>query len=322
MNFATQINGTVRFAEGRAPVDHALVSLESFSGGLIGQVSTDRTGKFSFTRLGPIQYTVTVHLPGFYDVREDVNLVTNPTAYLDIQLRPDRSSPMNAGSLYNIQPLGTVSANVPPEAQTEFQLGQSLVDQGKREKLGEAVKHFEKAVSLYPEYVEAEFMLGLTYMDLQQWENAEKAMLAAIKINANASTAQFALGEIYRRQKKYTDAEKAILGGLKVSPDSGEGHLALAKLYYEMAPSATSPEDFRGKLESSWKETEQALKLKPTLADAHIVAGNLLLKARRPEPALEHFKKYLELSPKGEFATEASTMVAKIKQAMAANKKN
>ena len=323
MNFALQVTGIVRYADNREPVDHALVTIESFGGGLVGQVSTDRTGKFSFTRLSPVQYVVTVHMPGFNDEREDVNLATNVSSYLNIQLRRDPTSISRPRTDYSIIPLTTLSANVPLAAQEEFEKGRALTASGNKNGVGDAIKHFEKALVLFPGYVEAQLMLGLAYTDLQQLDKAEKALLDAINLNNGASTAYFALGDIYRSQKKYNESEKALLDGLKATPDSAIGHLSLAKLYWEWAPSAPSAEAFRDKLERSWKETEVALKLKEDEAEAHLLAGNLLLKARRAPDALKHFERYLVLEPKGAFATEASNMVQKIKQAMAqSSKKN
>ncbi len=42
-----EVHGQVRIAKGGTPAQNVLVSLESFSGSLIGQVMTDRTGKSS-----------------------------------------------------------------------------------------------------------------------------------------------------------------------------------------------------------------------------------------------------------------------------------
>src|SRR5262245_45558962 len=47
------ISGQVRLAQGGAAAELALVSLESFRGGVVAQVQTDRTGKFRFPNLTP-----------------------------------------------------------------------------------------------------------------------------------------------------------------------------------------------------------------------------------------------------------------------------
>jgi lipoprotein NlpI len=64
----------------------------------------------------------------------------------------------------------------------------------------------------------------------------------------------------------------------------------------------------------------RALQLKPDLAEGHLLAGNILLKARQPENALTEFNEYLRLAPKGEFAVETRGLAEKIKRVLDAKK--
>jgi len=65
----------------------------------------------------------------------------------------------------------------------------------------------------------------------------------------------------------------------------------------------------------------RALELNPRHARAHLLAGNLLLKARKPQEALQHFEEYLTLDPKGALAESTKALVQKLKQAIAQNPK-
>lgn len=321
-SFSLQVNGQVRYATSRTPAENVLVRIESFSGGLVGQMITDRTGKFSFTGLSPTQYIVTVHAPGYIDIRENVNLVTANTGYLNVQLVEDKSSLVNNNRNNLLSGIGVIDANIPLEAQNEYAKGKTLIDTGKKEKVTSALEHLEKAVAIYPKFLEAQLLLGFGYMDLQQWDKAEKTLRAAIEINSNASTAYFAIGEIYRQKKKFSEAEKILLDGIKVNEKSAEGHSTLAKVYWEMASLEKNEEQLKKTLENSWQEVNKALKLNPNLAEAHLLAGNLLLRAHRANDALTHFESYLKLSPKGEFATQTQSLVQKIKQALVQTEKN
>src|SRR5678816_1284221 len=78
-----QINGQVRYADSKAPAENVLVRVERFSGGIAGQQVTDRTGKFSFSGLTGQMYTVTIHAPGFQDVKQEVDLLTANTGYVN-----------------------------------------------------------------------------------------------------------------------------------------------------------------------------------------------------------------------------------------------
>jgi hypothetical protein len=59
------------------------------------------------------------------------------------------------------------------------------------------------------------------------------------------------------------------------------------------------------------------MRLNPKLPEAHLLAGNLLFKARRAKEALPEYETYLRLDPSGEFAAQTWNMVQRIKQALA-----
>ena len=318
--FSRQINGIVRYGDSKAPAENALVRLERFSGGVESQVMTDKTGKFSFTNLQPESYVVTIHLPGYQDVRQEVELLTQSSDYINAVLVPDRRA-ANAKPTSNGAPgMSVIDISVPIEAQNQFQAAKSILATGKKEKIPDAVQHLERAVSIYPKYLEAQMTLGFALMDTRNWDKAENALRKALEINPDASTVYLALGEVYRRQKNYSAAEEVLRQELKLNEQSAEGHYALANVYFEKAPTAGDEIRFKQYLESSWKEVQRSLELDPNLARAHLLAGDLLLRARHAREALGHFEEYLKLEPKGEFADQTKAMVEKIKKALSESK--
>jgi Tfp pilus assembly protein PilF len=311
LNF--QINGQVRYAATHKPVENVLVRVESFSGGLVSQNTTDRSGKFSFSGLVGQQYVVTVHSPGYVDVREQVDLLTSNSSYLVIDLTEDKNS--DAGQ--NKEMIGVVTApdpNIPDAAYADFENGRKLLFSDDPDRAKNAVKELEKAVAAYPQYLEAQILLGLAYMDLQNWYKAESALKAAIALDQRASTAYFALGEVYLHEKKYAEGKAALTDGLKLNPDNAHGRFTLAKLLWEMAPSSADEAHFRQNAEDAWKEVGRSLTLDPKLAEAHLLAGNILLRARRGQDALTHFEQYLKLEPKGRYAAETNAVVNKLRE--------
>ena len=318
-----QINGQVRYAESRTPAANVIVRVERVSGGMAGQQVTDQTGKFSFTGLAGQMYTVTLHAPGYKEFRQDVDLLTANTGYVSAFLVKDESAVGNNSS--SLQPLlnpPVIDSNVPVEAQKEFASAKSLIDSGDTSKLAKAVVHLDKAITIYPKYTEALLARGLAYMDLRDWVKAEGSLRSAIEVTPAAVTAYWALGQVYTRQKKWPEAVEILNKGISFNGQVAEGHFALGDAYWEMAPAAKDEAAFKSSLESSWKETRKALELDPKHARAHLLAGNLLLKARKPQEALTHFEEYLKLEPKGGLADQTKALVQKIKQAMAQNTKS
>ena len=309
-----EIRGQVRYAPGNAPAANVLVRLETMSGGFVGEERTDNLGKFRFTGLNPVQYFVYIRQFGFKEIQREVNLVMVASDYIQLQLVSDGLAPVAESA-----PAKIVDANVPAEARKEFERADAALAGAKLE---EGLRHLERAVQIYPRFLEAELRLGTVYMDLQQWDKAEQALRQALEINPKTANAYFALGEIYSRQQKYAEAEKALRGGLAVEDRSYQGHLALARVYRDEALATKDEAKMRPALEQSYKEVNQALRLKPGLAEAHLLKGELLLRVPRAQEALEEFEEYLRLEPKGKAAGQAKTLVERIKRALAEQKRS
>jgi len=304
-----EIHGQVRFAEGGAPAEQVVVRLESFDGGgSISEVFTDRLGKFQFTGLPPAQYSVRVRQSGYRDVEQSIDMTTTASGLVMLQLI--RDIPLAGTSV-----TGSINANVPAAAQKEFDKGVAALAAGGKDKTTFAVKCFEKAVSIYPKFVEARLKLGTGYMDLGQWDKAEQALLATVDVDPKAFNAFFALSEVYLRESKIGDAEKVLTKGLAIQDASYLGHLNLARVYWEKAREIKDLTQAKPALEKSYNEVKRALTLDPNLAGAHLLKGNLLLRVGRANDAVNEFNEYLRLEPNGPFAGETRTLVDKIKKA-------
>jgi tetratricopeptide (TPR) repeat protein len=310
-----QISGQVRYSDGGQPAFNIIVNCDAQSGGSCGQEMTDRNGRFRFTGLALASYIISVRVPGYTEQRQEVELLTTPSANLQFQLRPDGSA--------RATPVGSslVDAKVPGAAKKEFDQAAALVAAGKKESLTEAIRHLEKAVNIYPQYVEANLMLGTTYMDLSQWDKAEDVLKRTVELDPQAGNALLALGELYFRQKKAEDAEKVLVRGLAIENRSYQGHLALARVYFDISTRLKDEAQAKPVLEKAYEQVNQSLRLKPDFAQAHLVKGNLLLRVRRAEDAKREFEEYLRLDPKGPFADQTRAVVEKISKALAAEKK-
>jgi len=290
-----EISGQIRFASNNTPAPNIVVRLEALSGGLVSEEVTDRLGKFRFASLSPVQYFVTVRLSGYREVRREVNLIMQSSEFVQIQLVPETSDtetpPKNTKVL---------DANVPPEARSEFEKGETALLE--KNKLAEGIQHLEKSIAIYPNFAEAQIELGTAYMDAKEWNKAELTLKQAIELAPNASNAFFALGELYLQQKKYSDAEKDLRQGLRIDNRSWRGHFALGRVYLASSD-----------IKQAAKQIALTLQLNPDLADAHLLAGNILLRSGKREDARTEFETYLRLAPNGEFANQVETILQKLK---------
>src|ERR1044071_7853687 len=263
------IHGQVRHAKGGAPAERIFVRLERTTGGVIDEVFTDRTGKFRFSNLLPEQYYVIVHGYGYKEQQQHVDLKTTTSQYLSFSIEPDNLE----ADATKATGAGVVDAKVPVAAQEEYSKGRTaILGNGK---LRDGIAHLERAVKIYPNYLEANLMLGTAYMDDHQWERAESALRRALALNPKKIEPWVALGALYRQQKKYPEAEKSLLSALKIEDNSWQCHFTLGGVYWEM-----------GKVAQAGPHVGRALQLKPDLAEGYLLGGDILLRSHQPENAL------------------------------------
>ncbi len=291
------LHGQVRYAQQGRLAENVQVRLEALSGGVVEEVRTDRTGKFDFSGLGPATYRITASAAGFHSAAQEVHLVHTRREYLILTLVPDspglsvRTGPQ-ADTL--------LDARVPKQAREEYEKGRhELFARSSRAK---AIKHLERAVGIYPDYLQAQLLLGTAYLDDHELQKSESALLRVIKIDTNTAQAHFALGELYLEKEAYPDAERELKEGLRLQDAWWQGHFALARLYWKT-----------GDVPKAGLEVGRSLQLKPDEPRAYLLAGNILLKARKASQALPMFLQYLHLAPKGEYAAEVTKVVENIK---------
>jgi tetratricopeptide (TPR) repeat protein len=297
-NYATgpvvEIAGQIQLPEGGPPAPNVTVRLERFSGGILDQMPADSHGKFRFTNLQRGYYTIYVSAPGYRQASQQADMQVVSRTYLVFELVADKSN------LVLTPPANSViDVRVPREAQAEFaKAGAALQDK----KVKDALQHLTKAVQLYPDFFEAQFLLGTTYMNELQLADAEAALRRALEIKPENAAVLVSLGEVERREKRYADAEKSLEEALKLDDKSWQGYFTLARVYWEA-----------GDILKAGPPLGHTLQLKPDFAEAHLLAGNVLLRVGQPERAVTEYEEYLRLSPKGEFAAQTRELVKKIK---------
>lgn len=304
----TEIRGQVRYPEGPAVGQGITITLESDQGGVVAQAQTESQGKFVFSQIPQAVYVVKLRERGYREVSRRVDLTMGPTAYLIIELQPlprQTSSavpPKGLSSLVSAQELV-----VPEDARREFERGKKLLLEDK-DPAGSIV-HFRKAVQLYSSYAQAYLLTGTADMDLNKWKEAEAALEKAIALDQKLAAAHLALGTCYNQEGNFAAAEKPLLQGLQLNPDAAEGHYELGRAYWALG---------------RWPEAEaharEAAKLRSDFGPVHVLLGNIMLRKRDAPAALQEFKEYLSLDPKGLLAAPTRDLVVKIEKALAASR--
>jgi tetratricopeptide (TPR) repeat protein len=297
-----EIRGQVRYSQGGAPAVDVVVRLEQLSGGSLNEARTDRLGRFTFSNLARIQYHVVIRHFGYKEIQREVNLIMASSDYLQLQLVSDEAKPTPA------KVSKILDASVPPQARKEFEKAEVLLATGEKARMSEGVQHLEKAIVIYPSFLEAKLRLGTTYMDLMQWSQAEKILRQANEAHPRTPNILFALGELLLQQEKSGEAEKVLREGLQLEPRSWQGRFTLGRLYWH-----------NNDIVKAGRQVGLAIQLNPMLAEAHLLAGNIFLRARKNQEAEFEFEEYLRLAPKGKYASDTKQVLQKIKKARAQN---
>ena len=296
-----EVSGEVRFTDTGAAPQSVPVRLERFSGGLIDQIVTDSRGRFRFPNLPRGYYKVIINAPGYRPAQQDADLQVLFRIYLVFELVSD--SPKNGTGLALLTDV--VDARIPPAAREDFTNGRAALA---KKNYKEGIALLEKANFAYSNFYEAELLLGIAHLDLKEWDKAEQAFQRAIEIKPQSAPAMVYLGETYWRQKRYPDAEQTLRQALKLDEKSWHGQFTLGRLYWDM-----------GEVAKAGGPIGMTLQLKPDLAEAHLLAGNILLRVNQRERALVEYREYLRLAPKGEFVVQVQELVSKVEKSLQKN---
>jgi tetratricopeptide (TPR) repeat protein len=299
-NQSFEVSGQVSIAGSNVPLREVPVRLDRFSGGIVDQVNTDTRGRFRFANLQRGYYKVIINTPGYAPAQQDADLTLLFKAYLVFTLTA--TNPTTSGNALEV-----IDARIPASSRQQFARGCEALA---KKNPADAVNYFQSAVSIYPEFFEAELMLAIALMDLRDWQKAETALTRALDLKSDNAVALLALGEVYWRQKRYEDAERTLIDGLKLNDKNWHGHFTLGRLYWE-----------RGDLMKAAPAIGHTLQLKPEFAEAHLLAGNILLRLNQQQRALLEYQEYLRLAPKGEYATQARDLLEKLTNAIGPNKR-
>jgi tetratricopeptide (TPR) repeat protein len=197
-------------------------------------------------------------------------------------------------------------------------LGYVLVAQGRP---AEAIKHYEKALAINPNYAEVINNLGTALLDEGRLDDAAKYYHRAIEIYPDFAEAYNNLGILLTRQGETAEAIEQYRKAIALKPDREEFYNNLGNLLAKQNQTGEAIEQFQKAIEVApdnakvrinlaniltaqgrWNEAieqyQQALKQMPDSIHAHNQLGLLLQKRGEFKAAIAQFQKVLELDPR------------------------
>jgi tetratricopeptide (TPR) repeat protein len=171
--------------------------------------------------------------------------------------------------------------------------------------------------------LDVQLNLGVAYAEAGLLEPATEVLERATKTHSRAAITHFNLGTFYARQERYEEAEKSLLSALRIDTGHDAARLALAKVlvrlhrYTDALAAATQyladrPQPFQefdarhvegvalrqlGRLEEAERALTRANELNSSHADVRYNLGFVLMRRGDPERARLHLEKAKELNP-------------------------
>ena len=150
------------------------------------------------------------------------------------------------------------------------------------------VKHFKRAIEIYPDYFQAWNQLGEIYMVVKDnYKMAHKLFKKAIDIEPELQKAYYNLGYLNFTNRKHQKAEKYFRKYLEFRPEHVGVHSMMSKIAFR--------ED---SLDKALRWNKKILDFQPDNAEAYFNMGNFLLQSGDTTKAVDHFETAANLNPR------------------------
>jgi tetratricopeptide (TPR) repeat protein len=162
-------------------------------------------------------------------------------------------------------------------------LGMALWQAGKTQ---EAIRDFEQALEISPDFAEAHNNLG---MALSQAGNAQQAMQhweQALRLKPDLAEAHYNLGLALWQAGKAQEAIRHFEQALEIDPAYAEAHNNLGNSLFAL-----------GRMSEAVEHYQTAIQLKSDYADAHVNLANVLVAQGKFDEASTHYQLALLLAP-------------------------
>jgi tetratricopeptide (TPR) repeat protein len=220
-----------------------------------------------------------------------------------------------------------------------YYLGRTQADQGNCDG---AIKSLRKALTLNPGYLPARLKVAECLRSSAQWEESETLYKAILKDHVDSAEAYYGLGKVQAAQHEVRAAIDSYRAACKLFPEFGAAYYALALAYRTIEEEEKAREEFEnyeknkdtappardplvgemhalnrsatiqiragfdleraGKLQEAAEAHERALKIDPTMVQAHVNLISIYGRLNELEKAEHHYHKAVQLAPEEEGA--------------------
>jgi Tfp pilus assembly protein PilF len=280
------ISGTMLSEGGEFSCEHCPVTLLATGGRPVATAYLDSAGHFAFPGVPPGSYTIHAQIEGFEEVNQPVDanegLGLGMNVLITVARKGGHAAPINGG-IVNISEFLDA---YPKKAVEAFKKGQ---DYRKNKKDEQAMKSFETAIKIAPEFYQAHTELGILYKEAGRVDDAETEFIKAHELNRKNIEPLLNLTTLYIDENKPERAVSASEEAVKANSRSAPAFLNLGIALYKAAM-----------LDKAEVALKRALELAPKMAAVRLMLANVYLKLRQYDNLMEQLNTYIAENPHGE----------------------
>jgi Flp pilus assembly protein TadD len=271
---------------------------------LIGFAYANTSGEFVFQKSEITVVSslyVVVNLEGYAPYRERViNSGPRPGAFdatLSIFLEPEKTLDAVQSGDVPVVDANQSRTKVPAKAVDEYEKAMKDAAKGNPEK---AVEGLQRAIRIAPDFYEALQSLGIQYIALQKFQEAEAALVRARNLSPNSGAPLINLGALYFKEGQlqsdaghpdeagalYAKAVDILNEAVRRSPASSTAYSNLGAALYKV-----------GDYERARINLSRALEIDDHENGARLVLINVYVKAARYTVALVDVGRFLAMNP-------------------------
>jgi Flp pilus assembly protein TadD len=163
------------------------------------------------------------------------------------------------------------------------QLGTALDKKGQ---MDEAIRQYQEAVRLKPDYADAHNNLGAALDEQGQSDEAIRQLQEALRLKPDHAEAHNNLGIALGKQGQTDEAIRQFQEAVRLKPDYADAH-------YDLSVALGR----KGQTGEAIRQLQEALRLKPDYAEAHNNLGTAFYQQGRTGEAIRQFQEALRLNP-------------------------
>src|SRR6267143_1673501 len=187
------------------------------------------------------------------------------------------------GANPNLVDVADFAKKFPPGVRKEFDAGRKAEEGGDS---AAAVKHFQAALRLAPDFYPARNGLGTQYMRKGDLQAAEREFRQVIAEDPNSTQAYFNLGNVLFLTNRNGEAKQTLEAGLRLPPSNALGHYLSGSVLTRL-----------GDFKAAEEQLKTARVLNPKMPQVAISLATLYLQSGREHEAAAMFEAFLRQFP-------------------------